>query len=101
VDEGMNYDGLGMNLFSWINSKSGNLTLKDIFTKQLMTVKGVSREKAVKLAVKYDTLNQMINELSDEKGVRELSNFIIGQRKIGNVLAKRVHELLQLQDYPS
>lgn len=101
ANEGVNFDGLGMNLFSWINSKSGNLVLRDIFVKQLMTIKGVSREKAVKLAIKYDTLNRMIGELSQEKGLKELADFLVGQRKIGNVLARRLQDLVRLEEYPS
>ena len=96
-----NFDGLGMGLFTWINSKSGNMTLRDVFTKQLMTIRGVSQEKAVKLASKYDTLPQMVSQLSNENGIKELAEMTIGQRKLGNVLAKRMHEILHLHEYPA
>ena len=96
-----NYDGLGMGLFTWMNSKSGNMTVRDVFTKQLMTIKGVSREKAVKLASRYDTLPQLVTQISNEDGIKELADMTIGQRKLGNVLARRVHEVVHLQEYPA
>jgi hypothetical protein len=96
----LHYQGLSWHAFSLINSKSANLTFRDVFTRQLMTIKGVSREKAVALVAKYGSLPKMIVRLGESDGLRELAEMTIGQRKLGNVLAQRINDIFFLSSYP-
>ena len=96
----LHYQGISWHAFCMVNAKSANMTFRDLFTRQLMAVKGISREKAVALASKYGSLTRMIVCLSDANGLKELAEMVVGQRKMGNVLAQRVHNLLFLSSYP-
>lgn len=96
----LQYQGISWHAFTLINAKSRNLTQRDVFTRQLMAIKGISKEKAVALAAKYGSLSKLILNLNTTDGVRELAEMLVGQRKLGNVLAQRVYNLLFLSSYP-
>ena len=41
-----------------LTTKSKNLSLQDVWTKQLMSVRGVSAEKASKIVMRYPTMRR-------------------------------------------
>ena len=56
------------NCFSQVNSKSKGMTHRDLWTRQLLAVKGMSMERASKIVKKYPScshLMESIDELCD------------------------------------
>ena len=84
--------------FSAIASKSASLNVGDVFLKMLMSVKGVSAEKAIEIQKHFPTMIKLVETLErmDEKEGRMLlaercSKY--GRRKIGNVLSGKIYDV--------
>ncbi|KAG9305645.1 hypothetical protein G9A89_022567 [Geosiphon pyriformis] len=93
-------------MYSEINSKNGSLTLRDTFVKMLMTVRGISGDKALEIAKRYSTphaLNQAYESLSTEeekkKMLKETCNKVIGRKKIGPALSEKVAHIWCANSY--
>jgi crossover junction endonuclease MUS81 len=84
------------------NSKNDNFTRRDVFTRQLMTVRGMGQEKAAAVAEMYPTLmhlkrayvkcgdgEKMLHRVSEDWGVR---------RAVGVGLSKKVWALFCEKD---
>ncbi|SAL95528.1 hypothetical protein [Absidia glauca] len=52
-------------IYNQLNSKSGTTTLQDLYTKMLMTIKGVNAEKAYSLVKVYPTPVQLLKAMAD------------------------------------
>lgn len=85
------------NTFNEIMNKNNAITVKEIFIKMLMTIKGISLEKACAIQQFYKTPNNLINlfKRSHLKGKCNQMLHLqfkneVGIRNIGNVLSKRI-----------
>jgi crossover junction endonuclease MUS81 len=86
--------------FSAIASKSASLNVGDVFLKMLMTVKGVSAEKAIEIQKHFPTMIKLVETLErmDEKEGRMLLAERCskhGRKKIGNVLSGKIYEVFR------
>lgn len=83
-------------------SKSASLTVGDVFLKMLMSIKGISAEKAMEIQKHFPTMIELVETLAgvdEEEGrmvvARRCSKY--GRRKIGNVLSGKVYEVFRPQ----
>ncbi|KAF8941018.1 Crossover junction endonuclease mus81 [Dissophora ornata] len=94
--------------FGTLNGKSETLVVKDTFVKMLMTIRGISSEKAIEIARVYGTPRALFSEL-DEVGdrpskeqrlkmlARTGSN--VGRKKISEGLTAKVIEIWNTEQY--
>ena len=86
-------------IYSGLNSKTDTLTLKDLYLRMLMTIRGVSAEKASSLMKIYPTPNQLLQAykfMSEEeaKGLaKEMTKDNIGRRRWGQSLSEKLWEV--------
>ena len=86
--------------FSAIASKSASITIGDVFLKMLMSIKGISAEKAIEIQKHFPTMIELVQTLA---GVDEKEGKLIiaqrcsryGRRKIGNVLSGKIYEVFR------
>lgn len=78
------------------NAKTGDLTVQDLFAKQLLQINGCSPERVFAILEDYPTLVDLRNAylaLDDEKARQKmLASIVCGekQRRLGPVLSKRI-----------
>jgi crossover junction endonuclease MUS81 len=86
--------------FAAIASKSASLNIGDVYLKMLMSIKGISAEKAIEIQKHFPTLNELVKTL---EGLDEGEGKMIiaercakyGRRKIGNVLSGKIYEVFK------
>ncbi|KAI9217774.1 restriction endonuclease type II-like protein [Blastocladiella britannica] len=100
-----------MAMLNGFSGKSSNVQLRDIFTRMLMTVQGVSSEKARFLvrhfetpASLYDAYQQIPESdrptfLSDLCDAVEKEQGLLGRKKVTPALSKRIAEVFTAQEY--
>ena len=79
--------------FSNDSTKSKVLSVKEIFTKQLMQIKGITIEKALAITALYPTPAMLLNAYRKlSAGEREgmLVQLTCGKRKLGAAMSKQV-----------
>ncbi|KAG0341131.1 Crossover junction endonuclease mus81 [Podila humilis] len=96
------YDG-----FCRLNSKSNAVVVRDVFVKMLMTIRGVSAEKAAEIAKTYSTPRRLFSNL-DEGGPRMTlsarrklvarTNSGGGRKKIGPAVSAKVADIWYLEE---
>lgn len=92
--------------FSQINSKSGGQTLRDLFLRQLMTIRHMSAERAALISDQYPTpiaLYEMFKRLPDDKRRREFfSSWVVpgSVRRFGPMLSERIFETFWIPTAP-
>lgn len=86
-------------IFQDLLNKSDLVTVKDLFIKMLMTIKGVSLEKLVMIQRKFPTPKSLITAYAgcDSLKAKELllltsSSNELGSKKIGPALSKKIYE---------
>ena len=75
--------------FTLLTSKNANLTVSDIFCKQLLAIKGATKEKVIAIVDKFktpmqlmDAYNEQIIESSDPKKLKEMLDIdLINQKE--------------------
>ncbi|KAJ3216003.1 Crossover junction endonuclease mus81 [Dinochytrium kinnereticum] len=84
--------------FARFNTKTKNFTLKDVWTRQLMTISGISAEKACTIANKYPTslrfmaaLKQCASDAEREALIRDIGE--VDRKVFGPTLCKRLLNL--------
>ncbi|CAG8707670.1 13810_t:CDS:2, partial [Ambispora leptoticha] len=84
-------------MYSEINNKHASLTVRDTFLKMLMTIKGVSAEKAIEIVKKYPTPFQFVkafeclpDENDQKKMLSDATSSEIGRKKIQPVLSGKI-----------
>lgn len=89
-----------------LNSKNRNLTLKDTFIKMLMTIKGISAEKAAEIIKKYPAphklvqeFNSMPNEDDKKKMVKTACESAIRRKQIGPILSEKIYRIWCADNY--
>jgi crossover junction endonuclease MUS81 len=94
------YHCISYETFAAIASKSASLNIGDVYLKMLMTIKGISAEKAIEIQKHFPTLNELVKTL--ERVDEEEGKMIIaercakyGRRKIGNVLSGKIYEVFK------
>ncbi|KAF9585190.1 Crossover junction endonuclease mus81 [Lunasporangiospora selenospora] len=94
--------------FCTLNGKSDTLTVRDYFVKMLMTIRGVSSDKAVEIARVYRTPRALFSALDKEQGeannarrrgliAKAGSN--VGRKKIGPALSAKITEIWYADQY--
>jgi crossover junction endonuclease MUS81 len=89
--------------FAAIVSKSASLTVGDLFLKMLMTIKGISAEKAMEIQKHFPTMIDLVRTLESVEDESEGKMIVAnqcskyGRRKIGNVLSGKVYEVFRPQ----
>jgi crossover junction endonuclease MUS81 len=85
--------------FSALTSKSDILSLRDVFLKMLMCTRGVTGEKALEIQKRWSTPREFIEafEKVDAKGredmVFERTKTLVGRKKMGKVLSKKIADI--------
>ncbi|XRM37288.1 Crossover junction endonuclease mus81 [Aspergillus tubingensis] len=85
--------------FSALTSKSDVLTLRDVFLKMLMCIRGVTGEKALEIQRRWPTPQAFIRAFEEldpkdrENMVSERMNTLVGRKKIAKVLSKKIAEV--------
>ncbi|RIA93696.1 hypothetical protein C1645_761897 [Glomus cerebriforme] len=86
--------------YSDLNSKSRSLTLKDTFIKLLMTIRGMSAEKATEIVKTYptphhlfDAFNFLDNEEEKKKMLMEIGGNMIRRKNIGSALSDKIYQI--------
>ncbi|KAF9384097.1 Crossover junction endonuclease mus81 [Podila verticillata] len=96
--------------FCNLNSKSNAVAVRDVFVKMLMTIRGISAEKATEIARTYGTPRRMFSNL-DEGGTSikhterrkkiSRSNTGAGRKKIGLAASARIADIWYLEEPPN
>ena len=86
--------------FSAIASKSASLNVGDLFLKMLMSIRGVSAEKAIEIQKHFPTMISLVEALShvDEKeGKMTVANRCAkyGRKKIGVTLSGKIYDVFR------
>lgn len=86
--------------FSSLMSKSGALTLRDVYLKMLMCIRGISVEKAAEIQKLYPTPKVLVEAYEACDGDREKLEMImralegqIGRKKVGGALSGKIAEV--------
>ncbi|KAJ3282079.1 Crossover junction endonuclease mus81 [Borealophlyctis nickersoniae] len=96
---------LPFDAYQVINRKTRNFTLKDVWTRQLMTIKGMGGEKAAVIAAKYPTMKSLLEALDNSGDDKEKEGLLRalggqGRKAINPALAKKLSDVLSLNRYP-
>ncbi|KAI5854173.1 hypothetical protein BZA05DRAFT_393449 [Tricharina praecox] len=91
---------LAYDTFSSLVNKNGSTTLRDVFLKMLMCVRGISAEKALEIQRSFATPAALIEAFVGCNDDRQRDELVfkacentIGRRKIGCVVSKKVREV--------
>ncbi|CAG8778059.1 15036_t:CDS:2, partial [Cetraspora pellucida] len=86
--------------YSDLNSKSKPLTLRDTFVRMLMTIRGISVDKAAEIIKNYPTPRKLIEEFdsltNEDDKKRMITNScsgIIRRKKIGPTLSHKIYQI--------
>ncbi|KAF7550457.1 hypothetical protein G7Z17_g5706 [Cylindrodendrum hubeiense] len=90
--------------FSSLASKSGTMTLRDIFLKMLMTTKGVTGERALEIQKRWKTPYDFVKAFeacgSGEQGIKRKRDMVftkttqlVGRKKISKALSHKIAEV--------
>lgn len=90
--------------FSALSSKTGILSLRDLFLKMLMCTRGVSGDKALEIQRRWPTPRQFIEAFeksglgangaaAKDQMVSDQMNSLVGRRKVARLLSKRIAEV--------
>jgi crossover junction endonuclease MUS81 len=99
---------MNLTTFTRLTSKSANLTVRQVWANQLQAVKGVSRERAIQLSTRFPSPAHLIDffrrpsddsEIDSRDGVKELADLPLTQRRLGQVVARRLHDVCTLAAY--
>lgn len=92
--------------FSELNSKSGTSTLRDVWFKQIATVRGISAEKALTIVDAYPTPFSLLSALRQLSSMEERLALLkklngpIQRRNLGENVLRRLINILCLDRYP-
>ncbi|KAH7133680.1 ERCC4 domain-containing protein [Dactylonectria macrodidyma] len=90
--------------FSSLASKSGTMTLRDVFLKMLMTTKGVTGERALEIQKRWKTPYDFVKAFeacgTGEQGIKRKrdmvfakTNQLVGRKKITKLLSQKIAEV--------
>ena len=92
--------------YTQLNHKSANLTIRDIFLKQLLNIKQLSIDKATAIIQKFSTFASLYHHYDDMKTddkEKFFKDWTAGssRRKFGPILSKRICNLFNAHSYPN
>ena len=78
-------------------AKSGNCTMKNQWTRMLMSIDGISAERAIAITQAYPTCSELVRSIKREaETTREsLENIQVKKRRLGPSVAKSIINALQ------
>ena len=84
--------------FAAIASKSASLNVGDVFLKMLMSIKGVSAEKAIEIQKHFTTMIALVESFAavdKEKGKMLVAERCCqyGRKKIGKALSEKIYDV--------
>jgi crossover junction endonuclease MUS81 len=86
--------------FAALSSKSASLNVGDVFLKMLMSIKGVSAEKAIEIQKHFPTMIKLVDifaSVDEEEGkmlvMEQCSKY--GRKKIGKALSQNIYEVFK------
>ncbi|KAF9914675.1 Crossover junction endonuclease mus81 [Lobosporangium transversale] len=85
--------------FGALNGKSETIVVRDTFVKMLMTIRGISSEKAMEIARAYPTPRAMFSALDEQDSDTQRDRILvrtssaINKRRIGEALSKKIAEI--------
>ncbi|KAK9245034.1 hypothetical protein V1506DRAFT_506888 [Lipomyces tetrasporus] len=91
--------------FQSVTSKNGNLTVRDVFLRMLLTIRGISWEKALEIQKQFPTPRHMWMELNAEyimRGEQAARDLVaskcglesaVARKRIGPALSSRIAEI--------
>ncbi|PLB53107.1 endonuclease MUS81 [Aspergillus steynii IBT 23096] len=85
--------------FSVLTSKSDVLSLRDVFLKMLMCTRGVTGDKALEIQRRWPTPQAFVRAFENltpkdrEEMVSEQMKMLVGRKKIGKVLSRKIAEV--------
>ncbi|KAJ2158822.1 Crossover junction endonuclease mus81 [Coemansia sp. RSA 552] len=84
-----------------VSSKSSSLSVGEIYLRMLMTLRGVSADKALTVAAQYQTPMQLAHAL--DSGAKVVGDMVVEGtcRKVGAVLAKRLVQFWTADSFSS
>lgn len=90
-----------------INSKSANLTVRNVFTRQLLAVRGITAEKALAITARFPSLMSLWRHYQDLPGddkakAAHFKDLLIAgdqQRKLGAALSQKLYHLVCATTY--
>lgn len=91
--------------YSQINSKSGNLSTKDLFMKQLLCVRYLTPEKVEAIVSQFPSFMSLWRHLKSIKDIKAreevFKEWIVGsqQRRFGMALSRRITQLFSSSKY--
>jgi crossover junction endonuclease MUS81 len=91
--------GVTFSTFSAIASKSNTLSLRDIFLKMLMCIRGLTGERALEIQKRWPTPRHLVEAyMALEPSERETLmsdelQSLVGRKKFGKVLSKKIAEV--------
>ncbi|KAJ2833247.1 Crossover junction endonuclease mus81 [Coemansia erecta] len=85
---------ISFDAYDVVSNKSGSLSVGEVYLRMLMTLRGVSADKALSIAGSYPTPQLLIDALEADGGVKAIDELVVDGscRKIGPVLSKRLAE---------
>lgn len=78
------------------SEKKKNMTKENCYMAMLKQIPGVSSNIAINISKEYDSFNKLIKAYEVVENNKELllKDIVIGKRKLGNVLSKRIYDYL-------
>ena len=92
--------------YTQLNHKSANLTVSDIFLKQLLCIRQLTADKAVAIIGKFPTLLSLYRFYGSLGSARDREHYFkdwtVGDshRRFGLALSKRIYHLIHGESYP-
>ncbi|KAJ2784829.1 Crossover junction endonuclease mus81 [Coemansia javaensis] len=84
---------MSFDAYELVSNKSGSLAVGEIYLRMLMTMRGMSADKALTIGARYPTLARLVDALgADADAAKTLADMTIDGtcRRIGPVLGKRI-----------
>lgn len=91
--------GVTFSTFSLLTSKSDLLSLRDVFLKMLMCIRGVTGEKAIEIQKRWKTPRELVQAYmamdpkDRETMVSDKMESLVARKKIQKALSKRISEI--------
>jgi len=99
---------LTFDIYNDLNFKTKNMTLRDLYLKQLMSVPGITPEKAMELVKRLPTLVGLLEALEGKSDAERVQFFeeltrdeVVHTRKVTRAPARKLALVLGAETYPT
>ncbi|KAJ2798111.1 Crossover junction endonuclease mus81 [Coemansia guatemalensis] len=93
---------MSFDAYDAVSNKSGSLSTGEIYLRMLMTLRGMSADKALTVGGRYHTPKQLVEELGDaDDGDKTVEELVVSGtcRKIGPALGKRLTQFWTAESF--